>query len=505
MNSDECSSSKLLLWIAPPYIACAIFAFGVHYAGLLDLPNHMARAYLLLNCSSAQLIPACSTYVINLQPIPYLFSDLLLVLSLKVFPVFTAEKVCVFFALSLLTVGWQLLFYRVVGKYNPAYLAGLLMLFSNFLYNGFFGYVVSLALALIFISIWWRHRESRSSTMLLILPLFLFLIFGTHLAGFLFALMVPLAYEAHAFVFARGKLSQERFSRWMNYLPLLLVWMALYFYQQQVVGGTGGMAVEYKPLFSKLLTSAYPFVNYSPILDTLIVVIISAALLVGSSKHLGELVGNFWFAAALAFYVCFLITPTIGHGVYDFDVRFLGIGCFCLFLAVGSILKGSSKQLTTLISLLLLISVGNAFYQRAQADSLLQDIVPIVLKTPPGSKVISVSEFRNFPDEKSSRVSPFGNLAAYAIPFGAVYFGGMFDCNYNKNNSYFCGPADLARADYFKFNFQAGTTASDEEWKKIATIFDHVVWIGTGSTKKLEDLGYKRVESSKYAALFARQ
>ena len=88
-------------WYLVPLLLLAGYCFCFPYSLGMDLPNHVARAYILEKCLGGASSPLCDNFSLRFVPLPYFFSDLLISLLLKVFPIFLADKVAVFLMLAI--------------------------------------------------------------------------------------------------------------------------------------------------------------------------------------------------------------------------------------------------------------------------------------------------------------------------------------------------------------------------------------------------------------------
>ena len=142
---ERLSSAYLVL----PCLLAGGYVFAFRFNEFLDLLDHMAQAYVMLHRFNRVTTAVCQHFQVSFVPGPFLLASLTLVASLPVFSVGAAEQAAVFFLLVLTIPAWYLLYSELNGSRPAGDLAGLALVLSNFLYNGFYAYVPSVALALL--------------------------------------------------------------------------------------------------------------------------------------------------------------------------------------------------------------------------------------------------------------------------------------------------------------------------------------------------------------------
>ena len=483
-ETDEPSARRSpglpIVYLAVPCLLAAVYVFSFRFNGFLDLPNHLARAQIMLSCFHGSGPELCTNYEIGFVPIPFLFADMTLIAALAVFPPLIGEKVAVFFLLLLTTAGWFALYNRVNGSRPIGYLAGLILLLNNFLYNGFYAYLMSIALALLWLSYWWGTRDRKRMTSQLALAVGMALIFGFHLAGFLLVFLVYGLYDVHKYLMHRSPHLREWWISSLRGLPVIATFASLYVYQQLASGQTVvGGGIEYKPLLRKLATVLYPFINFSKPLDLALAVSVMLFLLLAvPGRRFVDVARSFWGITAIAFFVAFLLLPTAAHGVYDFDVRFLPLAYFSLFLALGRFARTRTWNTVGVVGSLL-ASFAAGLYFKSQVNKELATVERVLNLVPRGAALVQVNSRKNFPDPERSRVSPFAYFGSYHASKGGSLVGGLFDCQYNRNLAYFCyeDPA-LSKIDHQKFQFVGTTALTSEDLAFILDKFDYVMVTG---------------------------
>ena len=153
------SYHKDTIFTITTFIAFALLVLGCEFAGFLDMPNHMARAFVLKECLlGSGASEACSNFSYSFSLFPFMLADLVLVGFLSLASVFVAEKLAVVFLIGLLIFSWNRLYLAVHGRVSWPWLLAVPMFYSNFLFNGFYAYLLSLALCM-FGSVFGTLRE----------------------------------------------------------------------------------------------------------------------------------------------------------------------------------------------------------------------------------------------------------------------------------------------------------------------------------------------------------
>ena len=501
---DRLSPAYLVL----PCLLAGLYVFAFRFNGFLDLPNHMARAYIMLHCFNGGAAAVCQHFQVSFVPVPFLLADLTLVASLAVFSVGVAEKVAVFFLLVLTIAAWYLLYNELNGSRAAGYLAGLALVLNNFLYNGFYAYVFSVALALLWVRLWWPRRNDKTVGSQLVLSVTLAIIFGFHLAGFLLAFLIYAMYDLHTHLLHRA----PDFRRWWNTTlrgaPVYATFVGLYVFQQSVVGRTAAAGgIEYKPLPSKLATILYPFINFSRWLDlALLAAILILLFSAVPRRSVINVVRSFWGFVAAMFFLAFVVLPTSAHGVYDFDVRFLMLAYFALFLAVGRFADAGRRTQLGIVAALA-ISYGVGLYWKSQYNKELAAVERVLRMVPAEASLAQVNSRRNYPFPQHSRVSPFAHFGTYHILQGGSLVGELFDCRFNQNLAYFCyRDADVADADHFKFQFLGTPAVTAADLDRLGRLYDYVLVTGHSPgdpmLRKYHRQRFQMVAQHQEAALF---
>ncbi len=168
------------LYVAPPWM--------VAYLPTLDGPSHVYNAWVLRQYGNHADYPLFARfYQVDWRPLPNWLGHALLALLMVVAPPVVAEKLLVSgYVLLLLFACWYL-----AGAVDPARrfyaFLGFPFVFNAALALGFYNFCLSVALFLIALGYWWRHRERPAPRPALVLSCLLLACYFAHIVSLLLA------------------------------------------------------------------------------------------------------------------------------------------------------------------------------------------------------------------------------------------------------------------------------------------------------------------------------
>ncbi len=174
-------------------VLCALFSVwaitGTYIPPLQDLPDHVARASLLVHKSS----PAIGgNFGFVHVPTPYMGSDFLLALLLTFLPVPLAAKVFALGAVAALVAGAAFFLRRTVPGRPELVLACFAILFSKVFAKGNLNFLYGMGVLFTILALWWPRRNSALDRgQVLQLAVLSFVLYLVHLVD-LFALVCVL-------------------------------------------------------------------------------------------------------------------------------------------------------------------------------------------------------------------------------------------------------------------------------------------------------------------------
>lgn len=486
----------LTAWVVLLYI------LPFEYSATLDLPNHLARAKILLTCFSQPEMPVCAHYVVKFIPVPYILADSILLLLEAVLPASYVERA----AIALLMLGylfsWTKLFLAVHPQKNIAYYAGLLFTFNCFLAKGFFAYLLSINLCLLILAWWWPKKDHKSLFNQLVLAGGLCLLFLVHLAGFVICAIAIFTYDLHHIIKLHWRQSLPFI---LKSWPVVIVTSCLYLFQQlqtrwsiaipsSFQDGVTPFSLEW--LTSKLLRSLYIFVNYDKYSEVLLAMVVLIAVLSSIPfRKIRALVGSYWTLLSIVLAWFYIITPDVTHGVVDVDLRFVIPIFLSLFLASASLVKLYSILSLALLPSLLIYSSIQIYYKTA-AQTEVTEIMQVIKHIPAGSSLTLLSSKTVFPNTKNSRANPYAHLAANYILSGGQLVDGLFECSMNVNTPYFCQADQQLWHSSFRRQFGGLNASQPSEIELVKRKFDYFLILG--AEQQLVDLTFPLVDFDRF-------
>ena len=473
------SSFNALLLALPALGLIWCFNFGA----TLDLPNHLARANILNNCLFSHSGSSCDYFNVSFVPIPYFLSDCILSLILKIVPSsILSEKVALTLAILILSHAWTKLYYSVNNRFDCFWILGAPFLVSNFLLTGFFAFVLSIAISLYALSYWWPRRDSLTPVTYLNISLLIILGYSTHLSALPFIGFPIMAYYFFSIVIRQKLDFSNLFKAFLNCAPILGTFLILYITQQLLTSDTANSPLAFRSITKKIMALTFPFANFHKIYDSILVLVpylLIFLVVIASKKYRTELTKSFWLFASLVFFMLFAISPVEAMGVYDVDVRFLGVSFFFLLIAFGNLITETHRgfKLITTISLVSYFSI--AFYYKYKIDMQLKPAWEFMSYIEKDRKVLLVNSIRNIPDPQNSRISPFPYFPLHLFAENKVsYVSGLFTCKSNQNISYFCfTDKNEQELNYFNLQFEGIDHLSENDLKIASKYYDTILVI----------------------------
>jgi hypothetical protein len=224
------------VWLRRLFFALALLYvlpfWTVHHLPTVDGPCHTYNAWILRQHGNVEKYPLFQQYYeINWRPYPNWLSHATMALLMFVVPPLIAEKLLVSaYVLLFLGGAWYL-----VGAVRPQerWLAFLAFPFAyhQLFQFGFYNFSLSLALFLIVIGFWWRHRARPDLAFAVKINLLLWLCYFSHILSFVLAL-------AAIGVFWLTTLRRDSWRRHLLHIPILLPQLVLpLWYLMQGGGG----------------------------------------------------------------------------------------------------------------------------------------------------------------------------------------------------------------------------------------------------------------------------
>lgn len=495
-------------WFFVPWIILALYVFSSPYSGLLDIENHLSRAYIIGTCLFDSAAPVCQNFVVRATAIPFFFADATLMLCLKLFSPELAGNVAVFLMLTALLAGWYLLCRSVSKTMNAGYIAGLFLMLNHFYYKGFYAFILGSGLQLIWMAWWWQRRDDHSFKTKIRLAAGLAFIFPFHLAPFVSAVVCYLLYDVHSYFFSEREQRMLVLRNSLRGWPVVLTFAALYIFQQIETGGwlfghmgSQAFVADPSPQWAqvKFRRLFHVIVNHQKYIDAATLLSLALALICSiSSQAWKAVVKDYWVWLAIVFVLLYFITPDITHGAIDVDLRFLFLAYFAFFTAMTR-LAPLCRMSNTLCALLVLLNFSMNWYYKTPMNRELAIIDEALDQVPPGHSLVELNSKKSMPDGTWSLVNPYPHFGTRYIRRGGILVDGLFNCAMNKNMPYFCYSDPKHATVSFKNQFQGLPALEQTEIEELARDFDYILLIEPSAA-----LVQKRLTKERFEPLFMK-
>jgi hypothetical protein len=269
---------------------------------LVDLPNHLARIFVLINYDQTPFFQ--QNFQVAYEPIPNMAIDLIVIPLTNLFDIFTADHIFLTLTSVLFALGCHLTGERKAGKVSFSAVFAVFLVYSGTFFYGYVNYVFSVALFLIAFGCWLRWRESFSVGQFLTLVGLTAAIFLAHLSAFVFFAIAIFIVNVFEWFF-----EAEEKRRWKFYAAdcSLFIAPAIAFLTFMKCDGKVGL-LRWNTLSGKAVAFFSAFRSYDLWLDLFCVTEVAAFCF--WLKRRGEM--NFdrrILVAALSFLLIFLVAP----------------------------------------------------------------------------------------------------------------------------------------------------------------------------------------------------
>ncbi len=188
-----------------------------------DGPSHLYNAQVLLDLISGNSTEFYSQfYEFNSELEPNWFSHAVLIVLLKIFPAFLAEKILLSFFVLGFAFGIRKLLLTLNPKAEWLALFGLALVYHKTLMMGFYNCSFSFVIFFYFFAYWLKNRGDDSFKKWLIISVYLILLFFTHPMGLMLAIICPSAILS-VDIFTKKKRAKNLIKFVLSALPSLLL------------------------------------------------------------------------------------------------------------------------------------------------------------------------------------------------------------------------------------------------------------------------------------------
>jgi hypothetical protein len=391
-----------------------------------DIANHVARYTLMDRAWSGS---GAAWIQIHLVLSPYIAVDILGAGLVHLLGPHAAERVLTTVAIGLLPLGTCLLVRAAAPGARRWTMAAVLLSCSPFLLKGLLNYQIGVGAALVWIALWWPRRAGAGVPALLGLTAGMAILFLIHpFAGGTALLVLGVDLGLQLFPEFRRFPSRADWARARGRLVTGLACGAvgaLMVWETQRLGtapGSGGAAIGFRSILSKLAELSEPFYAFTPWEMAFTVVGYGAAVAaVRGTRVLGEAGRTFGVAAAVLG-LLYLITPERIGGASHLDVRWL----IPALLMVGITETGTpgrrERAATNVLVACCLLHAGLILYFGRRIDRDLDDFDAIRHHLPTDARILALVGG----PPRYGRVEPYLHYALWQTSETGARVGGLF-------------------------------------------------------------------------------
>ncbi len=394
---------------------------------LTDLPNHLARQYILRDWASSPALQAF--YAIHWALVPNLALEIFVLGARQVMSIDLAIRAFCIITMLLLFGGTRLVNRQLGGARTRAYRFAALLCYGGPFQYGFLSYCFGVGLSLLLFGFYLRIRARGWGWLVLLMPLS-FVLLLCHLAAFgLFAIAVGACELTQGFV-AAGGLTHRLPATLVRYqigplLCLVPVFLVFLWFSPTADHSTAAAVIHFSTLHEKARSFASITLFTSPKLEGVMLIVALAGLAAAVWSRTVRLhpVG---VTAVAAMLVVWLALPNIALGGAYIDYR---VPWAVAFFLLASIIPGQRHDR-------LAVPFGGGFAMLAVArialiaglwlswEPTLSALDAALSRLPVGSRLMVVEG--HLPSGEVFRQPDLEHVAAYAVARRQAFMPGMF-------------------------------------------------------------------------------
>jgi hypothetical protein len=362
---------------------------------LLDYPNHLARAVVLVFGATDPNLSRM--YAAHWAIIPNLGTDLVLPPLLHVLPVHLAGRIVVGCTMLLPVVGTIAYSRATFGTRSAWPLASGLVAYNATLLLGFLNFVAAIGGALLLAAVWIAHRDRAPCRVMALSIIGIVALFFCHLMGVVFFFALIAGHEL-AWIWVRRTDGAAALVRIALLVPLAVVPVGLY-----LLSPLASMATDiaFPSLAVKARQLIFPFVNYLMPLDIITACTVGAFILACFVTGRYRITSGSGVALLLVA-ALYLVTPSDFKGTFHFDLRFAIMLAFLLFGGIlpAGLPRAATYAAATGFTMLFIARMAVVAFAWHGYRHDVADLRSVIARVPPGARVfltaVSPQEARDY-------------------------------------------------------------------------------------------------------------
>jgi hypothetical protein len=394
---------------------------------LVDWPNHMARHYLESLALSGQSLP--QGIELQYSIMPNLGGDLVVPLLLRAFPLTVASRLFLTFNLLACAIGYYLFVSiqsRQSAMHGAASLLVLPWILTSAYFLGFLNFTSGLGLSFLVACNYLRLADRCAPTLLqwALHGLAVALLFIWHLAAFgtyalihvshvLWHLLKKSQCKSRGAVFRSASIFA-----FLTFSPsALLVMAARWGGEVNAVAG----AMEWRPIGDKIRYGGAVFATYDPALDTVVLALFFAAVVVMvRTEHIVRLQLHWLHFAIMMFASAFIAMPYGIGTTWGVDIRMLPPLLICSIALLARLPARNPRLGAFLVLAAVLIKLTSIQRAWTEFGSTHASHLEFIKTLPSKSRILAVG-FNDW-----SRFHNEIHVIAYAVPFREAFVSSLF-------------------------------------------------------------------------------
>ncbi len=394
---------------------------------LTDLPNHLARQYILRDWAGSSFLQ--TFYYIHWALVPNLALEIFVVVARQVMSIDLAMRMFCIATVLMLCLGTRLVNRELSSGQARIYRVAPLLCYGGPFQYGFLSYCFGIGLALILFGVYLRLRNRTFASVVTLLMASSFALLLCHLAAFgLFAIAVGACELVRGFEAAGGQTrhaAREVIGRELRAFCGLVPVLLLFVWLSPTTSTVSDNAIQFSSLHEKLrsLTSITFFT--SPKLEVVLLILAVAGLAAGLLARRIRL-HRVGLVTVIAMVIVWLLLPNIAMGAAFIDYRMPWAVAF--FLLAGLVPGANYDRSITLFSwyfsVLTVARIGVIAGLWLSWEPTIAGVDHTLSELPMGTRLMVV-EGRS-PSGAVFRQPDLANLASYAVARRQAFEPSMF-------------------------------------------------------------------------------